>query len=475
MDPREGKEREVAQLAGARMPADHGLASLGLIMQLGGSVFAAYMGLLAVMSIFAPGGDAVLVFFACAAGALRSVFHRAAGSALVHGSHGGVFRPIQVYVGTAVAQTVLTLLVVRHVSDLPGSLMVGLALALLAWPMALLVFTTRPRMRAMAAQSHLPMSEDLGFEGSAALMMLLGLIGTLVASFMLYAGLKLPGGTLANPHQMLLVGVFGMLLARSILHATAGIKGTRGADPDTATSSASRYYTFGVVSSVITGGALFILMVMSPSGGLHPIMLLFVGLAVYLLLSWPLILRRFYTDRNYSALLAGPDAPSHRRAPDAGLTAVGWLLLGLGLLQLALTLPSALFGKGELSLDLFSLLGTLQGDDAGMAAYGRSGWWSVGTALAQVWAGLELVHMTDRHRMAATVYGAVASLVTLYVMWPQLQDLEAALGATSMGDYGAVASSFHIAISLVLPIGTIILANRNLHPTARARVRSHGE
>ncbi len=111
MDPRDGS-REVAQLAGARMPADHGLASLGLLMQLGGSVFLGYMVVFALLPLFAGGAAGSLFLFVVGAtGAVRSAFHRTAGTAMLYGSPQGIFRPTYTYVGVAVAQTALTLLI----------------------------------------------------------------------------------------------------------------------------------------------------------------------------------------------------------------------------------------------------------------------------------------------------------------------------------------------------------------------------
>jgi hypothetical protein len=472
MDPRDGS-REVAQLAGARMPADHGLASLGLLMQLGGSVFLGSMVVFALLPLFAGGSDSLLLFLVGATAAVRSAFHRTAGTAMLYGSPHGIFRPTYTYVGVAVAQTALTLLICNRDGGVSLQLNLSLALVLLAWPITLVIMLTRPRLRALAADDVLPVSEDLGFEGAASLMVLLGLVGSLVPAFFLYTVIKGHDGLLVTSTEgMLIVGVFGMLLARSIVHTVAGIKGTRGIDSDGATEAASRYYTFGVVSSVIAGGAIFIL---SVPNGMHPLMLLFISVAVYLLLSWPLILRRFYTERNFAALLSGAEGPSHRRAPDAGMIAVGWLLLALGALQLAGALPAALLGGVDLSQAPLAVASTWAGDSAAALSPGeRSTWWSVGMAMAQLWAGVELVYMTDRHRLAATIYGVIATVVTVYVMWPQLQHMERLLGAGAPGSLSRIAGYFQLALSLVVPIGTIALANRNLVPTARARVRASG-
>lgn len=475
MDPRSREEREVARLVGPRLPADHGLGSLGLLMQLTGSLLAGYMVLIGMFPIFAnTHGGFVVVFLVGALGTIRSLFHRAAGGALVYGSPQGIFRPIHVYAAVSAVQTVLTLVLINVDDKLPLVVNVSIGLALLAWPAVLLVLVTRRSMRELVAHDSLPVAEDFGFEGAAALMMLLGLFGAMFTAFMLYGSLKLFGTALGG-QGFLVVGILAMLLIRSILHATAGVKGTRGIDSDGATESAARYFSFGVVSSVVTGGALLILFFSTPGVGLHPALLLLGAVTVYLLMAWPVILRRFYSERNFSALLSGADGPSVRRAPDAGMTAVGWLLLGLGVLQLAFALPFALSGSGDLREALVALDPLSTGVGSLAAAAERSSWWTIGVAAVQVWAGYELIRMSDRHRLAATVYGVVASVVALLLSWPQVRAVE--MGATGgpLGNFGVTAGYLGIALSLVLPIGTAILANRKLVPTAQARVRSSAE
>jgi hypothetical protein len=468
MDVRE--DREVAQLAGPRMPADRGLSSLGLLMQLGGSLLAGYMALLALFPLFAGfGGDGALtVFLIGAAGVIRSGFHRAAGGALLYGAPGGAFRPVYTYARVSLIHTFATLLLLNQGGGLPTLVNLTVALLLLAWPVAVLIILSRPRLRELGRDDVLPMAEDLGFEASASLMLVFGLMGSLGALFMLYAAFRGPAGA-PGPDSLVAVGVFAMLLARSVLHAMAGAKGTRGIDSDGATDAAARYFGFGVTSSVIVGGAALILAMSTPGIGLHPAMLILVAAAVYALLAWPLILRRFYTERNFSALLAGAEGPNHRRAPDAGMTAIGWLLLAVGIFHLCLALPSVLAGADLAVLGSLDDLSVLE--RFSLTHAGRSPWWSVGIGMTQVWAGLELVHMTDRHRLAATIYGVIGSLVALYLLWPQISRFES-LGGIEASPTGAVASLFGLAFSLVLPVATAILANRDTMPSARARMRS---
>jgi hypothetical protein len=435
------------------MPADRGLSSLGLIMELGGSIFLGVMAMVALLPLFGGAGAGSFLFFVLgAAGAARSGFHRAAGRALLSGCPGGLYRPVYVYVGVSVVQTVLTLLILNKDGGLPGRLNLFLLVGLLAWPITLLVMLSRPPLRDLAREDALPRSEDMGFEGSAVLMAVLGLIGALLALLGLYVFFKIPGGAIPRLSSLLLLAVLAVLVGRSVLHTIAGARGVRVIAGD-AGESIARYLSFGVLSSAIAGGALFLLVI--AAGIVHAITLLLLAVAIYLLLSWPLILRRFFRERNLSQFVAAEQP----RAPDAGLTALGWLLLALGVHQLA----GALIG----------------GDSAAeMAERVRSPLWAVGVAIAQVWAGLELVNMTDRYRLAASVYGAFASLVTLYVSWPELQAMGQLGDTTSLGvGVGGLAGSLEVigwlamAISLVLPIGAAALANRRIPPDAQATIR----
>jgi hypothetical protein len=448
------------------MPADHGLGALGLIMQMFGSVFLGVMALVALVPIFDSGGDSGLIIIGVL-GALRATFHRMAGSALLDSTPApgerGPYHGIVVYAAVAAAQTVGTLLVLLDGHDVTAAMAALSGIALMAWPVTLLVLLRRPRFRRMA-ETGVPASEDLGFEGAAVLMTLLGFIGAAFGAMVLSGVFQLGGDAVGSVEGILSVGVMGTLLVRSILHARAGLRGTSGIDTDNASDSAARYYTFGVVSSVVVGAVLLVQIMMHR---LHPADLMLVGVVIYLLLVWPLALRRFFTDRNFAALLAGAHGPSYRRAPDAGLTALGWLLLATGLVLAAAALSGALFGS-EYNL-VHWLLSSLAMSDAGaLEVTARSPFWLVGLSMAQLWAAGELITMSDRYRAAATTYGAIAAVVVLYLAWPVLADLSR---------YGLLAGPagmlmyIQLAWMLVLPLGTLVLANRNLTPVAQARLR----
>jgi len=111
-----------------------------------------------------------------------------------------------------------------------------------------------------------------------------------------------------------------LLVVRSVLHVQAGFSGLRETSVDQSVERANRYANFGVISSFCMGGAL-LLWVMSSAMSVAGLAMIS-GL-VWILLAWPLIVRRFYSDRQFADLLAGDHAPVHRRSPDAGLTWLG--------------------------------------------------------------------------------------------------------------------------------------------------------
>src|SRR5688500_15230561 len=78
----------VVQLVDAVVPADQGLSSLGLLMQLAGNVFAAGAGMLGFMVLTASRGrgDSLWLLLLIGLSIARSLMHRTAGSHLLYGA-----------------------------------------------------------------------------------------------------------------------------------------------------------------------------------------------------------------------------------------------------------------------------------------------------------------------------------------------------------------------------------------------------
>lgn len=443
---------EPVRLLGANLPADQGLSSLGLIMQLAGSLAAAliaFFGFLALLILERAGFTMVLLLLTTL-GVVRSLMHRAAGTSLLYDPRplSGVRR----YIVVALAHSALfsAVLISQEMATMRTAVAIGVALA--TWPLLLGAILRMPRMRRF--EEEVPAPEDKGFEGAAVLMTVLSLGG-------IGAGLLMLNGFFMVPGSMRGMGVLVMLtmlllLGRSITHLVAGITGLRNVPLDTAVERVSQYANLGLVSAFVTAGVLLI-MVMSASVGFVGVL----GVAVmgWLLAIWPTALRRFFAERQFANLLAGDAAPIHRRAPDAGLTALGWLLLAIGAMMVSFAIVAIGGASGYVGDDLVSRT-------IGPLLWGGA-WQTALVGLLQLYAGFELVRMTQHHRITATVAsGAIAAIELL--MWSPSSQLLAEFNVDSSS------ASFFIN-SLLGPLGlalaTVVLVNRKIAPMAHATVR----
>jgi hypothetical protein len=453
-------EHKVVDLVDAGVPADQGLSSLGLLMQLAGNVMAALAALVTFSIMLEAGGRGDVLWFLLIFGIsiARSMFHRAAGTQLLYGRPGfeAVSRlaGVRRYVLFALAQSVMIAALLAAKMHVPTTIALGVLAGLAAWPVTLGVLMQLPRFKRIA--NELPISEDKGFEGAAILMTVLGLTGAVgggaVLAIMLQAGSALQKGP-----GVLLVLTVAMLVVRSIIHVQAGLSGLRETSVDRSVELANRYANFGVISAFCGGGA-FLLFIMSQSFEITG-MAVIAGL-VWMLMAWPLIIRRFFSDRQFADLLAGDNAPVHRRAPDAGLSALGWLLLALAVFSLSCSIPGLIAGSESGELRNLMMMG-------GSSGY-QSMWWNIGTIVLQAWAGYELIRMSPQHRIIATVFGVVGAAVVIYTNLPLIRELKHMRGMMG-GDAMAIAP---LAMGLIIPIATLVLVNRKIAPTARARFKS---
>lgn len=459
----EQKQQGVDEPSYANVPADQGLSSLGLLMQLGGNLFAVFGILIAFYVTFAARGSGQVLWVLLLLGSCigRSFLHRSAGTQLLYGRPGFAeeganqrLAGVRRYIIVALVQTLFagSLLAVKFnaPSKVAFAIMVGLAV----WPALLGVVLLLPRFRRF--MNDLPLTEDKGFEGASILMTVLGLGGAIGMGTFLLLLLELPRKALVRGPGVLLLLALVMLLIRSILHVQAGLSGLRETSVDKSVERANRYANFGVISSFCAAGAFLIV---AMQGGNLPGLVAVCALC-WLLLSWPLIIRRFFSDRQFADLLAGPDVAVHHRAPDAGLTSLGWLLVAYAAYSASFLFPMVLATDGG-SRDVQQVL-ALGAGSAGM----RSIWFSVGLVLLQGWAGFELIRMSPHSRIVASVYGVVATIVTLYINWPMLEMMmNARVKVEQVLVFGT------LSLSLIVPIATLALVNRKIAPTARARFR----
>lgn len=418
-------------------PADQGLSTLGMLMQLAGSSFAAFATLLMLAMLGDGVGGWMLAVFGLSI--TRSLVHRNAGKDLLYGAMnrlGG----IDLYVVVALAQSVLVALIAWWGLDMPGRESFGLLLGLAAWPACLAITVARPRFRRF--RDVMPIAEDKGFEGASILMIVLGFSGignVLAAAVVVLAVIEYIGEM-----AYVIWALLAVLLVRSVLHLQAGFSGVRETTFESTIVRAKRYADFGVITTFALCGAL-LLFNLAVNGGVIGLGL--IAALGWLLLAWPMIVRQFFADRQITDLIAGDDAPPHHRAPDAGLTNLGWLLLAHAMLQTTILLPD-LFGT-----PLVAHVGD------------RSIWLSVGIVALQAWAGAELIRMSPQSRFIATAFGTLGTLVVGYIASPAMQHVEHMTSQTAL-TYG------FLFLDTVIPPTTLLLVNRKIAPTATARFRT---
>jgi hypothetical protein len=211
-----------------------------------------------------------------------------------------------------------------------------------------------------------------------------------------------------------------------------------------------------VISSFCAAGALLIVTMM---GAPNIAVIAMVAGICWMLMAWPMIIRRFFSERQFADLMAGDGTQLHRRAPDAGLTGLGWLLVAHAFFGATILIPQLVLGSdfGGRYTEMLSFMGP---------SGARSLWWSVGLTTFQLWAGYELIRMSPHSRVIATVFSVVAAALTIYIMWPlfdQMKHLGRFLNPENM------MVIIPLAIQLVIPVSVLLLVNRKIAPTARAR------
>jgi hypothetical protein len=465
----------------ASLPADHGLSGLGLVMQLVGTVMTAIVTSYGVLTLIimmqssrgmggGPGGkETMFLLLLIASSVLRSLAHRAAGTRLLYDGPGTPASAIKRYLGASGIQ-IAVVCGFMLMENAPGKMVGVLFLILAAWPIALSILAL-PNLQRFES---VPMAEDKGFEGAAILMLILGSIGLAASIILLLTWTEYPSEVKTELIGIGMLVTYIMLTIRSAFHVRAGFRGVAETHLDRAVEAAGKYADFGVIAAFVAGGAIllgFMGLPGSPGGIGMIVMMMMVVMISWSLLAWPLIVRRFFSERQFADLLAGGEAPQHRRSPDHGLATLGWLLVALGAFYLAVNLAGVImedFGGGgrrrgmggDPMSELFAMMGN---------ASDKSPWWQVGSSALQLWAGIELCRMTDRHKIVGTIYGVGAAVVALYINLPMLEGLmkggfEMAMNPLAGAGLGGVA------IQLVIPVATLILVNRKARGDGRTRM-----
>src|SRR5688572_15340757 len=147
----------------SKQPADLGLSSLGLLMQLAGSVFAAAAGVFVLGTMVDEGRHglasqdtmwrAVLIITAIA----RSLLHRHAGTVLLYGIPGtespkNRLRGVQLYVIGGIAHSIFVAIMLCAFAHAPAKSALAAGAGLAVWPVCLAVLLVLPRFRRLRGE-----------------------------------------------------------------------------------------------------------------------------------------------------------------------------------------------------------------------------------------------------------------------------------------------------------------------------------
>ena len=467
-----------------RAPDDGGLAGLGLVMQLLGVVTAVASGVLGFGMIFEllqssafsgqshPGRTlfwVVLVILTVA----RSVTHMRAGSALLYRQNERPLDGIRRYITLAAIHTVTLIVFFAAVVKSPICQVAALTVLFAAWPAALAIVIRQPRFARFSEM--LPMSEDKGFEGASILMTVLGSVGGLAAAIGLILLMLLPSEMRHELPIIAAIAIVVLMLARSVVHVVAGITGMTTANIDRVADAVNRYGNLGITAALAAAAVQFGLAIMAghPSGSS---MMNILALAV-LLLAWPIIIRKFFAERQFLDMLnidphtglprtdATVKSMSTSRAPDRGLTTLGWFLLVGAVFALAVVFMTLIAGHGSAtSRDGMEGFGDIV---AMLSSLGtQSVWMSLIVGLAQLTASLALITMHPQFRIATLAYGAIATALALVQALPIVRPLIAGgdhipSGSSVIMSTGSIVVGFAtLAIAIVVPVTALVVVLR---------------
>lgn len=390
------------------------------------------------------------LFLILIAGVVRSLVQRMAGLRLWRDvpTDPPALAGITTYLVAAAAHTALVCLFLKINDGVSASVLLGVAVFLMAWPLAVYAVTRLRRFQALGPRP--PLAEDNGFEGLAVLMAILGFAGLVCSVMVIVLGVSVRDEARGTANVLVLCGV--ALTVRSIIHFSVGARAVRG----TAPNAAGDFIRYGDVGTAIGAGvgAVLTIWMFTVSFDFFAMAL---GLAILVaLIAWPTIVRRFVTWRHLADVATDT---VRRRSPDAGVTALGWLLLAGAALALSTYVAGLLWDSGlrARSADMVTTIG-------GVPYEIDEDWWSLPLGLAQLWAALELLAVTPRRRLVASAWSLATLITTFIVKAPSLDRLM----SEPLPIRAAGFAAFFITITPA--VATLLLVNRAPLPPAIARV-----
>jgi hypothetical protein len=286
----------------------------------------------------------------------------------------------------------------------------------LAWPLVtLLAVRLCPRTEAELVHGQVPDSEDRGRSGLGVAMVIASVLELLCALAASYIA------SIASEMRVYFAVTAVALFVRGFVQADTARRMLQGKP----TADAARLYAWiGMGSAVVAwaAGALSARDVMAT---------LMLGGGAAVLFVWPFVVRHFAVHGDIEEADPG-------RAPDRGLTAVGWIVLFV-------SAPEALGA-------LFAIPAMISSTTSG----GPWFWITAAGGLAGTWAGLELVYTTQRAAVAVATYAASGIALAIW-MAKSIADGQGFTWDLASGGIAAAAS-------LALPLTAAALFARLRHP-----------
>lgn len=425
-------------------PSDLGLPSLGLVCLalLHTSVAFGTLAVVGQMGLLRSGGDRVLTALVLVAGFVRAAFHGRVAERLRERSP-DLIGAIHRYTWVAAGSTALLVVVAASAFGAPPSLMVGLALIGLAWPLTLWLLVSRKAVRAAFATSDTFELElvpaDRSVEGLGVLMVTFSSLGLGI----LVSQLPTLIDELDGLAPLLVVAValnVVALIARGALHFATGLRAMRGLPPERLDKAVSTYLSL----AYLTAGLLVLAFFALARGHISPSLIGTALVGGYFFLAWPLVVRRFANRLLFDA--DGQPLPprEHGPASDRGLSAFGYLLLAVSG-QLVATHLAA----------LITVVEQAGGPGLGLIDVGLDAALSIALGLSGIWAGLEMITVSPRRTVAMLIYAAASAFLLLQAL--VLNDAAQALTPTQL--------AMVLPLSCALPaVGVALLFRRPASP-----------
>lgn len=428
-----------------RLPADGGLASLGLLMDTTGKALALVAVTYTIVALMAPTIPGMIALVALLSVG-RSWVHARAGRQLVDEGPRGA-GGLGLYASVAGVHTALCVTIVAL--NLPDPPILALALAavmLMAWPLLLLLLARRPDIKAVVRAAHqqerILVSEDRGLTALGILMVLGGVMmlavwGAGALALLISGALKLGFFAVIS---LMLCGLFGV---RAWFGFQAGRVAARTRDPQPFMQAFDRYNTMATISIALSALLIVVFGLFAGLQGLLGALVVFPALAAGLV--WPRAIRQ-YADRMLPEVTFTDDPlPAIRRPRDAGLTGLGVVLLGISLPGLFMALVA------------FVVAGSMFGQLGGLGEW--ADYRTVTTSAVAFVAGWCLFTMNARFQPAAVLYGVIASGLAVWVGVETIGELQQQLAFA--GPQLVLLAVVQSVLALTLPLATLWLALRH--------------